>query len=63
MSAVIKQEDLEVQAMRQELDDLVKNYDEYFEYSDDHRVWEKGIAQRKRIAHLKAELAKLGEAA
>ena len=28
---------------------LLRNHDWYFEYSDDHKVWKRGVAQRAAI--------------
>ena len=31
------------------LDQLLSNHDWHFEYSDDHRVWKRGMAERSAI--------------
>ena len=36
---------------------LLRNHDWYFEYSDDHKVWKRGVAQR---AAINAEAKRLG---
>ena len=37
---------------------LLRNHDWYFEYSDDHKVWQRGTAQR---AEINAEAERLGQ--
>ena len=29
--------------------ELLRNHDWYFEYSDDHKVWQRGVTQRAAI--------------
>jgi len=36
---------------------LLRNHDWYFEYSDDHKVWQRGVMQR---AEINAEAERLG---
>ncbi len=36
---------------------LLRNHDWYFEYSDDHKVWQRGVMQR---AVINAEAERLG---
>jgi len=36
---------------------LLRNHDWYFEYSDDHKVWQRGVMQR---AAINAEAERLG---
>jgi|TARA_B100001094_G_C18134039_1_gene773947 hypothetical protein len=36
---------------------LLRNHDWYFEYSDDHKVWQRGVTQR---AAINAEAERLG---
>ena len=36
---------------------LLRNHDWYFEYSDDHKVWQRGVVQR---AAINAEAERLG---
>ena len=37
--------------------ELLRNHDWYFEYSDDHKVWQRGVTQR---AAINAEAERLG---
>jgi hypothetical protein len=43
--------------MMDKLIELLRNHDLYFEYSDDHKVWQRGTAQR---AAINAEAERLG---
>ena len=43
--------------MMKKLIELLRNHDWYFEYSDDHKVWQRGVAQR---AAINAEAKRLG---
>jgi len=43
-------------AMLKELEELLSNHDQYYVYSDDHRVWTKGNEESKVIGKLTAEL-------
>jgi hypothetical protein len=43
--------------MMDKLIELLRNHDWYFEYSDDHKVWQRGTAQR---AAINAEAERLG---
>jgi hypothetical protein len=38
--------------------EMLRNHDWYFEYSDDHKVWKRGVAQR---AAINAEAERLGQ--
>ena len=38
--------------------DMLRNHDWYFEYSDDHKVWQRGVTQR---AAINAEAERLGQ--
>ena len=42
----------------QTLIEMLRNHDWYFEYSDDHKVWQSGVVQR---AEINAEAERLGE--
>ena len=44
-----------------ELEELLKNHDWYYLYSDDNRVYVKGHEERERIDELVAKLGKTGE--
>jgi hypothetical protein len=44
----------------QTLIEMLRNHDWYFEYSDDHKVWQRGTAQR---AAINAEAERLGQPA
>ena len=44
-----------------ELEELLKNHDWYYLYSDDNRVYVKGHEERERINELVAKLGKTGE--
>ena len=41
----------------QTLIEMLRNHDWYFEYSDDHQVWQNGVMER---AAINAEAARLG---
>ena len=41
----------------EKLIELLRNHDWYFEYSDDHKVWQRGVTQR---APINAEAERLG---
>ena len=41
----------------EKLIEMLRNHDWYFEYSDDHKVWQRGTAQR---AEINAEAERLG---
>jgi len=43
--------------MMENLIKLLRNHDWYFEYSDDHKVWQRGVMQR---AAINAEAERLG---
>jgi hypothetical protein len=43
--------------MMDKLIELLRNHDWYFEYSDDHKVWQRGVTQR---AAINAEAERLG---
>ena len=43
--------------MMKKLIELLRNHDWYFEYSDDHKVWQRGVTQR---AAINAEAERLG---
>ena len=43
--------------MMENLIKLLRNHDWYFEYSDDHKVWQRGVVQR---AAINAEAERLG---
>jgi len=38
--------------------EMLRNHDWYFEYSDDHKVWQRGVTQR---AAINAEAERLGQ--
>ena len=42
----------------EKLIEMLRNHDWYFEYSDDHKVWQRGTAQR---AAINAEDERLGQ--
>ena len=44
--------------MMDKLIELLRNHDWYFEYSDDHKVWQRGVTQR---AAINAEAERLGQ--
>ena len=41
----------------QNLIEMLRNHDWYFEYSDDHKVWQRGVIER---AAINAEAERLG---
>lgn len=44
----------------QEFESLLKKHDWYYNYSDDHRYYTKGVAERNEIEAALAELTSLG---
>ena len=47
----------QVKATMSMLIEMLRNHDWYFEYSDDHKVWQNGVTQR---AAINAEAERLG---
>ena len=43
--------------MMKNLIEMLRNHDWYFEYSDDHKVWQRGVIER---AAINAEAERLG---
>jgi hypothetical protein len=48
----------QVKATMSTLIEMLRNHDWYFEYSDDHKVWQRGATQR---AAINAEAERLGQ--
>lgn len=38
---------------REQYEALLKAHDWFYEYSDDHRVWQAGVTERRRIQSMK----------
>ena len=53
---VSKEDDVVVYRRRQELYNLFKDHDYYYEYSDDSRVWSNGRGQRRKLQEKMKEL-------
>lgn len=49
-------DNIRTDAMLKELEELLSTHDQYYQYSDDHRVWSKGNEESKVISKLTAEL-------